>query len=50
MVLPPQALANGIVYRLPGSQACLAGERVWVELIEAVAHEYTHAGMQDTES
>ncbi|MBI3328954.1 MAG: hypothetical protein HYZ81_19900 [Nitrospinae bacterium] len=34
--LPPQTLANGLVYRLPGSQACQAGERVWVELVEGV--------------
>ncbi len=36
--LPPQTLANGLVYRSPGSQACPAGERVWVELVEDVAH------------
>lgn len=36
MDLPPQTLANGLIYRWPGSQACQAGERVWVDLIEAV--------------
>jgi molybdopterin molybdotransferase len=32
--LPPQTLANGVIYRPPASPACRAGARVWVEMIE----------------
>jgi molybdopterin molybdotransferase len=35
--LPPQTLANGLIYRPPGSRPCQAGERVWVDLLEPVA-------------
>jgi molybdopterin molybdotransferase len=31
--LPPQTLANGLIYRASGSPACRAGERVWVETV-----------------
>lgn len=41
--LPPQTLANGLVYRQAGSNATRAGERVWVELVEAVAHAHSRA-------
>jgi molybdopterin molybdotransferase len=32
--LPPQTLANGVIYRPPAGPACQAGARVWVEMIE----------------
>jgi molybdopterin molybdotransferase len=32
--LPAQTLANGLIRRSPGSPACQAGQRVWVEIIE----------------
>src|SRR5919108_249445 len=32
--LPPQMLANGLIRRPPGSPACPAGDRVWVDVIE----------------
>ena len=32
--LPPQMLANGLIRRPPGSPACRAGDRVWVDVIE----------------
>jgi hypothetical protein len=32
--LPPQTLANGLIRRPPGSPACQAGQRVWVDMIE----------------
>jgi molybdopterin molybdotransferase len=32
--LPPQSLANGLICRPPGSPACQAGQRVWVDVIE----------------
>jgi molybdopterin molybdotransferase len=32
--LPPQTLANGLIYRPAGSPACQAGTRVWVEMVE----------------
>jgi molybdopterin molybdotransferase len=33
--LPPQTLANGLIYRSSGSPACLKGERVWVDMVES---------------
>jgi molybdopterin molybdotransferase len=33
--LPPQTLANGLIYRTSGSPACQAGERVWVDVVES---------------
>jgi molybdopterin molybdotransferase len=32
--LPPQTLANGLIYRGPASLGCEPGERVWVDMIE----------------
>jgi molybdopterin molybdotransferase len=32
--LPPQTLANGLIYRRPASPACEPGERIWVDMIE----------------
>lgn len=32
--LPPQTLANGLIYRKAGSPGCEPGERVWVDMIE----------------
>jgi molybdopterin molybdotransferase len=32
--LPPQTLANGLIYRRAASPGCEPGERVWVDLIE----------------
>jgi molybdopterin molybdotransferase len=34
--LPPQMLANGLIRRPPESPACQAGQRVWVDVIEAL--------------
>jgi molybdenum cofactor synthesis domain-containing protein len=32
--LPPQTLANGLIYRRSASPACETGARVWVDMIE----------------
>jgi len=42
--LPPQALANGLIYCAAESPACPAGARVWVNLLEAVGTSQTMGG------
>ena len=32
--VPPQTLANGLICRPPESPVCIAGERVWVDVID----------------
>jgi molybdopterin molybdotransferase len=34
--LPPQTLANGLICRAPESPACVAGERLWVDVIDSL--------------
>jgi len=34
--LPPQILANGLLYRAPGSPTGRTGERVWIDVVETV--------------
>jgi molybdopterin molybdotransferase len=36
--LPPQTLANGLIYRSSSSPACQIGERVWVDMVESALH------------
>jgi molybdopterin molybdotransferase len=41
---PPQTLANGLICRPPESPACMAGERVWVDVIDSLIPPYAGAG------
>ncbi|MGH8057960.1 MAG: molybdopterin molybdotransferase MoeA, partial [Candidatus Entotheonellia bacterium] len=42
--LPPQALANALIYCAPESPACPAGTRVWVNLLEPVGTSQSMGG------
>jgi molybdopterin molybdotransferase len=44
--LPAQTLANGLICRPPESPACVAGERVWVDVIEALSPTSPGVGQQ----
>jgi len=36
--LPPQTLANGLIYRASSSPACQTGERLWVDMVESALY------------
>jgi len=44
--LPPQTLANGLICRPPESPAGMAGEHVWVDVIDSLVPSSQHVGPQ----
>ncbi len=43
---PPQTLANGLICRAPESPACIAGQHVWVDIIDSLVPSSQRAGPQ----